>query len=63
MAKVKHDIICQDCGKVATINLSNEWRKFLIDNNGDYEETSECWTGESSIDLCEECYDGGKGIR
>lgn len=59
MAKIKHDIVCQQCGKVATINLSNEWRKFEIDKNGDYIDTGDNWSGDDSIDLCEKCYEEG----
>ena len=55
----KHDIVCQTCGKKADWNLSNVWEKYPIDENGDYGEQEDWWSGDGSIDLCDKCYQNG----
>lgn len=57
--KITHDIVCNTCGKPATINLCNVWEKYDIEPNGDYSDQVDSWEGDGNIDVCDKCYDKG----
>ena len=56
MEKVKHDYKCQNCGKVATVNLQDTWTKYDISDEGEFEE-SDSWNGSESNLYCDDCYE------
>lgn len=56
MPKAKHDFICDNCGKTATINYQNEYNIYSIKENGNFnqEDTIE---GDINEFYCNKCWE------
>lgn len=54
--KIKHDHVCDNCGKPATLNLQNNWHLYDITPAGKFESNDE-WDGDSNEFFCDECYE------
>lgn len=54
--KITHNEVCDECGKVATVNISNSWHRFDINEKGKYV-NEEVWEGEPGGTFCDECAD------
>lgn len=52
--KIKHTIICENCGRPATRSIENTWTEYDIDNDGEFTET-DSWEGNGNIMLCDDC--------
>lgn len=55
----KHDFKCITCGKPATVNIQNVWKKYIIDEEGNFEDSDE-WEGDTNDFYCDECDPGDK---
>ena len=59
LKEITHEYECDECHKPATVNVSNVWKKYDIDKEGDFQER-QSWDGDTSEFYCDECYEKGK---
>jgi hypothetical protein len=50
--KVNHDYVCDVCGKPATVNIQNQWKKYSISNNGNTKKIDQ-WEGDVNEFYCD----------
>ena len=54
MSKIKHENVCENCGKLATIFLQDNWSVYDIDDYGECTERSN-YEGNDSHYYCDKC--------
>jgi len=52
--KIKHDYLCDNCGKPATWNYQNAYHLYFIDKNGKMKEENN-YEGDVNEFYCDKC--------
>ena len=52
--KLNHEYKCEVCGKPATINIQNQWHTYVIDKEGNFQET-DTYEGDENHFYCDKC--------